>query len=244
MTDGHELVEKAETFPVRTILHPMVERMLEKDPTPEALEKILALQREWETNEAKRAFTRALVGLRKDLPMWIKRDQKVDFQASKGRVQYTHTSLAAAMEAVTPALTTHGFSLSWTPATNEKGVTVTAKLTHRDGHTEEATISAPADTSGHKSPAQSVASTITLLQRYTALSLLGIATADMEEDKPSESSSEPDAVDSARNMKAMAFITKNGKTKEEAEEHVKRSVQDWTTADLEALREWIKPKDK
>jgi hypothetical protein len=42
-------------------------------------------------------------------------------------------------------------------------------------------MTAPIDTSGSKSPAQGVASTITLLQRYTALSLLGIATADMKD---------------------------------------------------------------
>jgi hypothetical protein len=216
--------------------------MLSQSPTPETLREILALQREWEAGEAKRAYTRALVELRRDLPAFIRRDQTVDFPSAKGRVHYTHASLAAAMETVVPILTRHGFSLAWTPGIAEKGgVFVTATLTHRDGHSECATLSAPADTSGSKSPAQGVASTVTLLQRYTALSLLGIATADMDEPKPNGAPPDAGAVDSARNMRAMAALAKAGKTREEAEKIAGRPVTEWTGADLAKLREWIEP---
>lgn len=244
MTDTHETIEKADALAAKAVLHPAVERVLQNNPTPETLREILALQRDWEAGEAKRAYTRALVQLRQDLPAVIKRDMTVDYSGAKGRVRYTHTSLAAAMEAVLPALTAHGFSLAWTPGTTDRSVSVTATLTHRDGHSESATLSAPADTSGNKSPAQAVASSVTLLQRYTALSILGIATADM---KDPESGDEPKAdpgemVDTQRNMRAVAAITKAGKTKKEAEKLVDRPVQKWTTSDLDKLREWLKPK--
>lgn len=237
MTDKHDIVPRAASVPARQVLHPAVERMLEMNPTPEALERILALQERWEANEARRAYTLALVGLRKDLPPWIPRDKRVDFQGNSGRVQYTHTSLAAAMESVMPALTAHGFSISWTPATAPAQVTVTATLTHAAGHSESASLSAPPDTGGKKSPAQAVASTVTLLQRYTLLSLLGIATADMAE--PGDDAPD-DVVDTPRNMKALAAILKTGRTREQAEEFVGRPNQDWTAGDLDRLRAWIK----
>jgi hypothetical protein len=73
-------------------------------------------------------------------------------------------------------LRAHGFVLTWIPSTPAPGtVTVLCRLLHCDGHFDEATLSAPVDTSGNKSPAQGVASTVSLLSRYTALALLGIA---------------------------------------------------------------------
>jgi len=92
-----------------------------------------------------------------------------------------------ALDSVTEPLTRHGFSLGWVPTTGDRGeVRVTCRLTHAEGHSEETTLVAPPDTSGLKNPAQAIASTITLLQRYTALSLLGIATADTTDPTPDE----------------------------------------------------------
>ena len=231
-----EIISDADQLPTRKVLHPAVEQVLANNPTPEALEKILNLQRNWEANEAKRAFTRALVELKGDLPAWIKRDKVVQF----ANVRYTHTSLASAMETVTPHLTKHGFSLTWKTANDKGAVLVTASLTHREGHAESCLLSAPPDTGGQKSAPQAVASTVTLLQRYTALSLLGLATSDMEDPKPAEPLT--DQVDTARNMKAVAALKKLGKTKAQAEKHVGRKMQEWTGADLDKLREWITPK--
>lgn len=241
----HEIVANAQTLPTSAVLHPAVEKMLETNPTPEALEKILALQRDWEAGQAKKAYTRALINLRRDLPTWIKRDKVVDFTGSKGRVRYTHTSLAAAMDAVDPALIAHGFSISWTPSNADGGkVQVTANLTHRDGHSESATLAAPPDTGGLKSAPQAIASTVTLLQRYTVLALLGIATADMNESGPSDKSAknEGEQIDSAHNRKAMAELAKRGKTKKEVEDYVGKPITKWMSKDIQRLREWIKPK--
>lgn len=222
-------------------MHPMVEMAMRGGQLdPATLRELLAVQREWEAGEARKAFARALVALKASLPSVIGRDTTVDFTSAKGRTRYTHTSLAAAMEAVTPHLTAHGFSLAWVPSTDKGQVTVTARLTHAEGHHEETSISAPVDTSGNKSPAQGVASTITLLQRYAALSLLGIATADMKE--PAGPPAD-DAVDTNRNMRAAAAVKKSGRAVSDAEAFLGRSVQEWTTTDLDRLREWLKVSD-
>lgn len=242
MTDTHEIVPRADVSSPRTIMHPLVEAMLATSPTPEALEKILSLQRQWEKDEARRAYSTALVELKRALPPFLSRDKTVDFTGSTGkRTTYTHTSLAGAMETVQPHLTEFGFSLTWRPGTNEKGgVTVTAILTHRQGHSEEATLTAPPDTTGNKSSAQAIASTITLLQRYSALAILGLATADMVE-PTGQAPSDENGVDTARNMKAMSAIAKAGKSKAEAEKFAGKPLQQWTPKELDKLRAWIAP---
>jgi hypothetical protein len=239
MTDTHDPPRAIQVaLPDAQRLSPMVAAAMASGPTPDVLRELLAVQREWEAGEARRAYTMALVDLKRDLPSVIDRDTVVDYSGSKGRTRYTHASLAGVMSAVTEPLARHGFSVAWTPETTERLVTVTARLTHREGHSEACTISAPPDTSGSKSPAQAVASTITLLSRYSALSLLGIATADMREDRDAEPE-DPEAVDQTRNLRAAAAIRARGILVEEAEAQVGRVAQDWTAADLATLRVWL-----
>ncbi len=243
VTDTHEVVDKADALAAKSVLHPAVAEVLKKNPTPEALAQIFELQRQWEKDEARRAFNRAKVDLRAALPPWIERDSVVDYTGAKGRVRYTHLSLAGALDAVTPALTEYGFNLSWKTDTPNGKVRVTATITHRDGHSECSSLEAPPDMSGNKSASQGAASTVTLLERYTALALLGIATGDMKDPEPTDDGGKEkgNTVDTQKNMKAVTWIIKQGKTKKEAEEFVQQSVEKWTAADLDKLRDWIKP---
>lgn len=235
----HEVIAKPEQLAEHSLLHPLVAAMMAKDPTPETCEKMLALQERWEAGEARKAYTEALNNLKRDLPSYLPRDKDVKFS---GKYMYSHTTLGAMMEAVMPHLIAHGFVITWdSPTPTKPGlVAVTAILTHRGGHSEKTTLEAPPDTGAGKSPVQGVASTATMLQRYTALMRLGLVTRDIDE--PTGEPVDADAVDTAKNMTAMAALVKLGKTKAQAEEHVKRSVECWTTADLDALREWIRPK--
>lgn len=216
-------------------MHPMVAAATERGmPTdPATLRELMALQREWEAGEAKKAYTRALANLKRDLPAVIARDKEVRFKAT----YYTHTSLAAAMEVITGPLTAHGFALNWVPSVQNGQVVVTCRLTHAEGHHEEASLVAPPDNSGSKNPAQAVASTVTLLERYTALSLLGIATADMVDPQPAALLS--DHVDPAKNMRAMRALADAGISREAAEAHVDQRVSKWTRGDLDRLRELL-----
>ncbi len=218
-----------------------VMRSLGANPDPATLRELLSVQRDWEANEARKAFALALVGLKRDLPTVIARDKTVGFASTdptKAKTSYTHASLGGVMEAITEPLTQHGFSLAWKPSTAPNGVTVNCRLTHAAGHYEECSLTAPIDNSGNKSTAQGIASTITLLQRYTALSLLGIATADMKDPEPDAPAA--DAVDSARNLRAVGLLTKKGKTCPEAESFLGRKVAEWTSSDLEKLQQWAK----
>lgn len=232
------LIAHVESPPER--VHPLVELAMRGGQVdPATLRELMVLQREWEADESRRAYTRALIALKTDLPRVLARDASVDYTTAKGRTHYRHTSLAAAADAVTEPLTMHGFAATWVPSTGERDmVTVTCRLQHCDGHSESATISAPRDTSGNKSPAQGVASTITLLSRYTLLSLLGIATADHVE--PTGEASAVGAVDTQRNMRAVAAITRAGRTLQDAEAVACRPLAEWTDVELAALRSWLR----
>jgi hypothetical protein len=244
MSDNHaKAIATVEHLPIERhdTMHPLVASMLAKINDPAGLAQLMDLQRQWEKDEALKAFTRAKIALKKDLPTVLSRDKTVDFTAVGARVYYKHTSLASAMDAVTEPLIAHGFSLAWEPSTSPDGSKVTVKciLTHCGGHSQETSISAPADTKGSKSGAQGVASTITLLQRYTALSLLGIATADMAEPtgEPADTSS---TVDPDRNLRAAGRLRKEGHDVAQVEQYLGKPVKDWTGADLKSIPEWIK----
>jgi len=215
----------------------MVQDAVERGLDPDTIRQLMDLADRHAATEARQAYTKALVDLKRDLPTVIARDTTVDFRSQKGRVHYTHASLASVMDAITGPLTQHGFSISWTPTTSSDQVSVTCNLTHSQGHTESTTLTAPVDKSGSKSIAQGTASTITLLQRYSALALLGIATKDMQDPR---GETPPDAINTDRNMRAVSHFISEGYTKEDAEGLVSKPVAEWTEADLGILREWIR----
>ena len=217
-------------------LHPAVAAVMSGQIPPDVLRQVLEIQREYEAGEARKAFTRALVNLKRDLPAVLARDKAVDFTSGKGRTHYTHTSLAAAMDAVTEPLAAHGFSISWIPATDgDRLVRVTCRLTHRDGHHEETTLAAPPDDRGLKSSAQAIASTVTLLSRYTLLAMLGIATGDQVEPR-GEAQADPAQVDQARNLRAAAALRSLGLDVSDVEADIGRPVAEWTAEDLGVVR--------
>jgi len=144
------------------------------------LEKLLILQERWEKNEAKKAYHKAMANFKSNPPD-IDKDKKVGYDTTKGKVGYTHASLANVTKKVNSALSQHGLSASWTTQQNGQ-VLVTCRITHELGHSEETTLSAPADTSGSKNAIQAIGSTITYLQRYTLFALTGLAAHDQDDD--------------------------------------------------------------
>lgn len=244
MSDTHKtavaVIERKDIATTRT-MHPVVAAALQNGHDPSMLRELLTLQREYEAGEAKKAFTRALVDLKRDLPAVIAKDKEVDFTSAKGRTNYRHASLAGIMDAVQPALTRHGFSLGWEPSNDGQTVTVVCRLTHGEGHTETAKLTATPDQSGNKNSVQGIASTITYLQRYSALSILGIATADMDDGEARAAAGGDDSVDSNRNLAVLGRLqTKYHRTAAEAEAYVGKPVSQWTAADVERLKAWAK----
>lgn len=155
---------------------------IEKGVDPDVLKKMMELQERWEANEAKKAYTVAIARFKRSAPAVLEKTGKVDFSTSKGRTRYSHAKLGPIMSQITDGLSVHGLSASWSTQQANNSVSVTCHITHERGHSESTTLSAPPDDSGNKNRIQQIGSTVTYLQRYTLLALLGLATADQDDD--------------------------------------------------------------
>lgn len=142
----------------------------------EKLKGLLDLQIKWEENEARKAFHKAMSEFKANPPE-IEKDRDVCF----GNTKFSHASLANVVRTITKELSKHGLSASWRTAQNGT-IAVTCKITHVLGHSEETTLSAPSDTSGSKNAIQAIGSTISYLERYSLLAVLGLATSEMDDD--------------------------------------------------------------
>jgi len=243
MSDTHKIVPSEVVAIEQIEMHPLVALAMDKhgDISVEKLEKLTALQERHEARSAKKEYDAAMLTLKKDLPIYIGHDTKVSFSNTK----YTHTSLAKAVEEIVPHLNKYGFVHSWIVTNEERSVTVVCRLTHTGGHSVESKLIGPPDEKGSKSKGQAIASTITLLSRYTFLSLLGVATKDMRETDPRTSSPEPvdpESIDENKNVSAVTFMRGEGVSLEAAQEHVQKDVRNWTAGDLASLSELVKSK--
>jgi hypothetical protein len=138
------------------------------------IKEMMSIQREWEADEARKAFNEAFAAFKAEAVEVIKRKQ-VDFATQKGRTQYKHAELSDVVEAVGPALSRHGFSWSWTPEQKNGRIFITCTLLHRLGHEKSVTLDAPADDSGGKNTIQAIVSTTTYLERHTLKAVCGIS---------------------------------------------------------------------
>lgn len=156
----------------------MLDRAVQGGASIEVLEKLMALQERWEGNSARKAFDAAIADAKAEIPV-IQKKQHVHFESKKqgsATTDYHHESLADIAEVVAPILGKHGLSYRFrTMSPPNEPVTVTCIISHRDGHSEENTLSAGKDESGNKNSIQAVGSTITYLQRYTLKAALGLA---------------------------------------------------------------------
>ncbi|MGH9644413.1 MAG: ERF family protein [Terriglobales bacterium] len=146
------------------------------------LERLMALKKSWEADEARKAFTVAMSEFKQTAPKIVK-DAHVRYANKAGSItEYDHATLGAVCQAVIKGLSDHGVSHRWITEQPERmTVKVTCVLTHAHGHSESATLVSAPDDSGGKNSIQAIASAVSYLQRYTLLSVTGLAT-NMDDD--------------------------------------------------------------
>jgi hypothetical protein len=143
---------------------------------------MLELQKDWEANEARKAYVAAMAEFKRDPPEIFKRKQ-VEFTTRDGdTTSYKHATLGDVTTAIINGLAQHGISHRWDTKQDGGRIVVTCILTHALGHSESTSLEGAPDASGKKNGIQQVASTITYLQRYTLLGASGLATKDAEDD--------------------------------------------------------------
>lgn len=155
----------------------MMQAALNSGTSLESLEKMMELQERWEKNEAKKAYVRAMTAFKADPPR-IDKDKNVAF----GNTKYDHASLSNVTDKINSALSKHGLSSAWSTKQENNILSVTCTITHEMGHSESTTLSSAYDNSGGKNSIQAIGSANSYLQRYTILSLTGLATHDQDND--------------------------------------------------------------
>jgi hypothetical protein len=141
------------------------------------LERLMSMQRDYEANEARKAYVDAMAQFKMNPPEIIK-DKKVEYVGTK----FNHATLGAVTEAIVAGLARHGFTHRWIPQQDGATITVTCEITHKLGHKESVSMSSGKDDSGKKNQIQQIASAITYLQRYTLLAATGVATKEQGDD--------------------------------------------------------------
>lgn len=143
------------------------------------MEKLLGMYERLSDRKAKVAFHSALAEMQPTLPI-ITENGEIKHG---GKLISKYALWEDINEAIKPILQGHGFALSFRVGRNDKnGVTITAMLSHREGHSEETTLTLETDNSGSKNAVQAVGSSISYGQRYAAIALLNITTRGADDD--------------------------------------------------------------
>jgi len=159
---------------------PVLDRLMaaaQAGMSADMIERFMDLAERNERREAEKAYNKAFADFKSDPPKIIK-DQTVAYSGTK----YEHASLGNVVREIIAGMSKHGLSHSWTLEQDKDNITVACKITHFLGHSESVAITAGADKSGGKNAIQSIASTITYLQRYTLQAATGIAVLEADDD--------------------------------------------------------------
>ena len=140
----------------------IISEAIAKGADLEKLKGLMELQERYEANEARKAYHVAMSNFKTDPPV-IEKDKEVSY----GNTRYNHATLANVTAKIGAALAKHGLSASWPFKQHDGVISVTCKITHVKGHSEETTLTAPADTSGSKNAIQAIGSTISYLEYFS-----------------------------------------------------------------------------
>lgn len=169
----HDGQEPVAYLPATTPMS-MIERAVEKGADVAMIEKLMELAERHDRNLGRRAFDQAIAAAKAEFPS-IRKNRTVDFTTAKGRTHYRHEDMVEIARTVDPILSKYGLSYRYRTEQDGRVVTVTCILSHKDGYSEETTLSSAADESGNKNHIQAVGSAATYLQRYTLKMALGLA---------------------------------------------------------------------
>ena len=192
MNETAQDIQKVEGRGIAPDIQPanILEYAIQKNLTPEQVEKFWEIQEKIDTSNAKKAYVTAMSAFKANPPR-ITKDRHVEYKTTKGVTSYDHASLANITETISKGLGAEGLTASWKTAQREVLVEVVCTITHCMGHSESTALKASPDQSGGKNNIQAIGSTISYLQRYTLLSLTGLATHEMDNDGRGNIAGEP-----------------------------------------------------
>lgn len=157
----------------------LIERAMSSGAGMDVIEKFMDMQERWEKNQNRKAFDKAIAAAKAEIAP-IHRN-------ATGHNNKRYADFAAIAVAVDPILSKYGLHYRFRTNQTDR-ISVTCILSHEAGHSEETTLSGPADQTGNKNAIQAIGSTQTYLQRYTLVSMLGLAASNDDDGKGAGSS--------------------------------------------------------
>ena len=176
--DKVDIVEKSQQNAEINALT-LIDKAIEKDIDVDKFAKLVDIVKMLENEKAKRDFYEALSNFQGECPTVMK---KSEVNMGYGKPHYNYASLGDIITEIQKPLQKYGLSYHWRVNNDDSFIEVTCILAHRSGYELQTSISAAKDATPGKSNVQAIASTITYLKRYTLISLLGIGTADPDDD--------------------------------------------------------------
>lgn len=228
-TDNNGKIEKIIPLQPVSQVDKLIEMALNKNLDLDRLEKLMQMKREEDALRAKKEFFAAFSNLQNSLPPIVK-NKTADWEhkSGDGKTEYKYSDLDNIMQTVKKYLFDNGMSVDWEEEEKDDGnIYVNAVLFHVGGHEHRGKpLKAKKDGTGKKNDIQSQGSTLSYLRRYTLTAILGITSA--EDDDDGRSSGRPERVtpsssskvkfDDAKMNAAVEMILAGTKTVEQIKE--------------------------
>jgi hypothetical protein len=191
----------------------MLAMAVQKGMDVATIKDLMQLQKEWEANEARKAFNVAFAAFKAESVQIIK-GVTIESGPLKGK---KHADLFDVVSATMPALSKHGLSTAWRLSKDEKDwMEITCTLSHAAGHSESVSMGGMPDDGPGRNAIQARGSVKTYLERYTLTAILGLD----DDGAGAEAKGMPEADYLAFKKKIEAAVTK-AKAKEAWAEGVK-----------------------
>jgi hypothetical protein len=153
----------------------LIKVALEQGAAIEQLRELLALKREFEQDEARKAYVRAMVAFKKNPPkIWKSKTARVQSKRTGGSYSYDHADLGEIAVAITAGLAAHDMEVRWKTDPNPKTIRVECICTHELGHSESSVFECPPWELVGGNPAQERGAAITFAKRYALLDVTGL----------------------------------------------------------------------
>ena len=159
-------------------LSPLVQMAMDKDFDVDKMDKLLAVQKDWEANEARKAFCVAMAACQKEMPMIVK-------TAENNQTHSLYARHEMICKLIKPVYTRHGFSLSFSEgvAKIDSEIRTLCDVDHSQGFSKNYYMDLPRDDKGmqgkaNKTPIHGKASTFSYGRRYLTMMIFDLATYD------------------------------------------------------------------
>ena len=140
----------------------------------EKMTKILDMQERILNKQAESEFNQAMSKAMAEIP---------SFEKGKKGHNFKYATFESINKQVKPIIAKYGLFITFmTDFQSDNHVMITAKITHKSGHSEETSMRFPFDPSGSKNQIQATGSAISYGKRYTMNALLNITTHDEDDD--------------------------------------------------------------